>query len=656
MLGEYTVKDNVRVVLSAGITSAATSITVINATGMFHTPPDPTGDSASNGFAVATLFDSLLNPTVTEIITYKSVTNNGDGTSTLGTVARAQFGTTASAFSSGAYLIQTHTAAQNAHGSVTYNKTTSTLSAPNATLSGTLAVTGASTLAAVSATTIAASSNATVGGTLGVTGTTTAAQVNATGLGLSGPGNATIGGTLGVTGATTLGTTSTGQFTASTVHATGNTQLDGTLAVTGASTFAAVNAAAVTTSGQATVGNRAVISSGGAAPVVQNVNAITSDLQILDGTTAGAIIGGFSADGFGPHIQFEKSRSATVGTYSTTLAADQLGRFFFNGVNSANASTIAGGYFVVQVGAAGATNVAAQHQWRCGDNATVSGNTTQMNLTSTGLRIGDANSATAELDVVGQVSAKNFGTPSAAFTFTSNATTVDWTTTAHATITLPNTATTQTIHFTAPANPGTLRLKLTAPTTGNTPPIAFDATVKGIIPFFITLNTYAELVFEYDGTNYNYVGGCFSDGNFLGNPGQLNIATNINNSSTTQAVFNGGVTTTHEVTAGFHGLNHSNVTQSGSAATVDFSQGQNDVLLISSASCTLSFSVPSGLSGGFLALRLLAPASGTSPTLTWPASVIGGPSTTALGLGKKRTLLFYYDGSKYLYFNSSGDY
>jgi hypothetical protein len=75
----------------------------------------------------------------------------------------------------------------------------------NATVGGTVVVTGATTLAAVSATSAAISGNETVGGTLGVTGATTLAGT----LGVTGAstltGNTTVGGTLGVTGAATVG-------------------------------------------------------------------------------------------------------------------------------------------------------------------------------------------------------------------------------------------------------------------------------------------------------------------------------------------------------------------------------------------------------------------------------------------------------------------
>jgi hypothetical protein len=63
-------------------------------------------------------------------------------------------------------------------------------------------VTGATTLAGVSATSATISGAATVGTTLGVTGATTLAGVSATSATISGA--ATVGTTLGVTGATTL--------------------------------------------------------------------------------------------------------------------------------------------------------------------------------------------------------------------------------------------------------------------------------------------------------------------------------------------------------------------------------------------------------------------------------------------------------------------
>jgi hypothetical protein len=103
--------------------------------------------------------------------------------------------------------------------------------------------------------------NATVGGTLGVTGDTTLSTVTTTGLATlnsaSVTNNATVGGTLGVTGNTTLSTvTTTGQATLNSVSVTNNATIGGTLAVTGNTTLSTV-----TTTGQATL-NSAVIQNG----------------------------------------------------------------------------------------------------------------------------------------------------------------------------------------------------------------------------------------------------------------------------------------------------------------------------------------------------------------------------------------------------------
>lgn len=103
---------------------------------------------------------------------------------------------------------------------------TNTFSAP-VTLSSTLAVSGQSTLGAVTAGSMAVTGNATVGGTLGVTGVSTLAGVTTTGL--SDTGNATVVGTLGVTGTTTLGAASASSLSVSgslTGTLTGHATLD----------------------------------------------------------------------------------------------------------------------------------------------------------------------------------------------------------------------------------------------------------------------------------------------------------------------------------------------------------------------------------------------------------------------------------------------
>ena len=83
----------------------------------------------------------------------------------------------------------------------------------NVAIAGTLGVTGASTLAGLSAT------NGSFSGTLGVTGA------------------ATLSSTLGVTGATTLAALTAGSSTLDSASITNNATVGGTLGVTGASTF-----------------------------------------------------------------------------------------------------------------------------------------------------------------------------------------------------------------------------------------------------------------------------------------------------------------------------------------------------------------------------------------------------------------------------------
>ena len=147
----------------------------------------------------------------------------------------------------------------------------------NATMGGTLGITGTTTAAAINASgTVAMAGAATVGTTLGITGTTTAAAINASGT-VAMAGAATVGTTLGVTGATTLSSTLgvTGNITVGagskfttdagndlnldapssrslflkiggstkvTVDNAGAVSMSSTLSVTGTSTMAAINA------------------------------------------------------------------------------------------------------------------------------------------------------------------------------------------------------------------------------------------------------------------------------------------------------------------------------------------------------------------------------------------------------------------------------
>ena len=154
---------------------------------------------------------------------------NATGTTTLGVVNTGAISATglinttgniSGAVVNGGAINSTGAATVGGTLGVTGATTMAALSATTGTFSSTLGVSGATTLAALSATTGAFSGAATVGGTLGVTGATTMAALSAT--------TGTFSSTLGVTGAATL---------SSTLGVTGATTLSSTLGVTGAATL-----------------------------------------------------------------------------------------------------------------------------------------------------------------------------------------------------------------------------------------------------------------------------------------------------------------------------------------------------------------------------------------------------------------------------------
>jgi hypothetical protein len=128
---------------------------------------------------------------------------------------------------------------------------TGTITMTNATgavaLSGALAVTGATTLAAAACTTLAASGAVTCATTLGVTGASTLAAVACTTLAASGA--VTCATTLGVAGASTLAA-----LACTTLAASGAVTCATTLGVTGATTMAAAACTTLAASSNATVG------------------------------------------------------------------------------------------------------------------------------------------------------------------------------------------------------------------------------------------------------------------------------------------------------------------------------------------------------------------------------------------------------------------
>lgn len=95
----------VQLKLAAAATAAQTTLVVT-------TPAAPFAVPAANGSL--TLLDIPGAPTKAEIVTYTTVTNNGDGTHTLGGVVRAREETVAQAWAIGAGVFQSLTAAQYA--------------------------------------------------------------------------------------------------------------------------------------------------------------------------------------------------------------------------------------------------------------------------------------------------------------------------------------------------------------------------------------------------------------------------------------------------------------------------------------------------------------------------------------------------------------
>ena len=154
----------------------------------------------------------------------------------------------------------------------------------NETVTGTLGVTGNTTLSTVStsgAATLNSASitnNETVGGTLGVTGNTSLSTVSTSGLATlnsaSVTNNETVGGTLGVTGNTSLSTVSTsGLATLNSASVTNNETVGGTLGVTGNSSFSTLSTSGAATLNSASVTNNETV--GGTLGVTGNTSLST---------------------------------------------------------------------------------------------------------------------------------------------------------------------------------------------------------------------------------------------------------------------------------------------------------------------------------------------------------------------------------------------
>lgn len=207
----------------------------------------------------------------------------------------------------------------------------------NATIGGTLGVTGAttlsstlgvagattlsSTLATTGATTLYSTLNVSGATTLGSTLTVTdAATINSL---LNVSGATTVGGTLGVTGATTLSTLSTsGAATLNSAAVNNNATVGGTLGVTGATTLSTLS-----TSGTATLNNAAITNN----ETIGGALTVSGTTTLSNLSTAGVVInsasGVLSTSTNLPASVFPALTGdvvTTAGSTNTTITADAV--------------------------------------------------------------------------------------------------------------------------------------------------------------------------------------------------------------------------------------------------------------------------------------------------------------------------------------------
>ena len=107
----------------------------------------------------------------------------------------------------------------------------------------------------------------------------------------------------------------------------------------------------------------------------------------------------------------------------------------------------------------------------------------------------------------------------------------------------------------------------------------------------------------------------------------------------------GNFSATGYVSATSHGTPVNALGTVGATATCDFTKSADNTLTLTSATnCTISFTAPSNPCD--VTVTVSAPASGTVPTQTWPATVNGTPAAVST-LGKRTLNRFHYDGSRY---------
>lgn len=260
---------------------------------------------------------------------------------------------------------------------VTGTSTIAALSATTGAFSSTLSVTGTSTIAALSAT------NGTFSGTLGVTGTSTIAALSAT--------NGTFSGTLGVTGTTTLGVINSGNLT-----------ITGTLGVSGASSFASGTFS--TTLGVTGLSTLAALTQVGTA----NINASgAAATNIATGGTGVLNIGNATGN---TALTGALTISTTLGVtgLSTLAALTQAGTCHINITGAAATQIATGGTGTLQLGNA-TGNTALTGALTISTTLGVTGLSTLAAMTQVGTANINASGAAATNIATGGTGALNIG-------------------------------------------------------------------------------------------------------------------------------------------------------------------------------------------------------------------------------------------------------
>lgn len=260
---------------------------------------------------------------------------------------------------------------------------TGNVSVANVAASGALAVTGNTTVTNISASgNSAVTGNATVTGTLGVTGNASVGNISASGAASVG-GNATVTGTLGVTGNTSV----TNIAASGNATVTGNVAVTGELAVSGDTTVAYLQASdgiTVTASGITVTGNSSVTGS-----------------FLVTGNAAAT--GSLSATGNVSGNNLSVTNNANIGGTANVVGAAAFG----STVDIAGNTTVTGNLVVQQ-------KASISGDLEISGNIIVSGNTSYQNVTTTAtedpfIMLGANNAANlVELGLYGVYSNTNY--------------------------------------------------------------------------------------------------------------------------------------------------------------------------------------------------------------------------------------------------------